>query len=512
MRKLLHIITGKKVMGILFLAIQLWIFYIGFYAITENSIYIFGGSNILAGLVILFIINRDTDDGIKISWMFLILAMPVFGISLYYYVRLDLPANRIRNKLRTIYEATSYLNENDGFILDKLISRNTRCAGTFKYIRNVSGYPPYSDTEVSYFPLGDDAFPVILEQLQKATSFIFIEFFIINEKSEMWSRIYEILLQKVNEGVEVRVVFDGMGSFATTSFDFADKLRRQGIKCEVFASIKPFLSTYQNNRDHRKIIVIDGKVAFSGGINLADEYINKRKLYGHWKDNAVMFKGAAVKSFLIMFLRMWNVMGDTEENFDVYTNTTKYDMGKVSDGYVAPFDDSPFLSERVGNNVYADIINGAVDYVYIMTPYLVLDEKIRSSLKYASARGVDVRIVMPHIPDKWVTFSLSRTYYPELISAGVKVYEYVHGFVHSKTTLCDGERAVVGTINYDYRSMYMNYECATLIQENSSLADIKYDFDDTFSKSKEITLDEYYSTSIFMRLVGRILRVFAPLM
>lgn len=512
MKKLIRALFGKKVLGVLLLLLQLWIFYIGFYAVTEYSVYIFGGANIIGAVVILLIINREIDSGIKISWAFMIAAMPVFGIALYCYVRLDIPAGKIKNKLRTIYDATSVFNQTDYYELNKLIAENNCDTGTFKYIKNCSGYQLYTGTSVRYFSLGDDAFPVIIDELKKATKYIFLEYFIINDKSEMWNMIHDVLLQKVREGVEVRVMYDGMGSLTTTSSSFCSNLNRQGIKCEIFSSIKPFLSTYQNNRDHRKIIVIDGKTAFSGGINLADEYINKRKMYGHWKDNTIILKGEAVKSFVLMFLRMWNTSYAQPENFEKYIDECFFSRAEANDGYVMPFDDAPFREERIGKNVYTNIINTAKDYVYIMTPYLVLDEDMRSSLKFAAKRGVDVKIIMPHIPDKWYTFALSRTYYPDLIAAGVEIYEYSHGFVHSKTTISDDKKAVVGTINYDYRSMYLNYECGVYMYDASSLDDIKADFIDTISKSMQFKVEDYYSTSLLMRLVGRVLRVFAPLM
>lgn len=512
MRKFLKVLSGKKLLGVLLLLVQLAIFYMGFYALREYSWYIFGGERILGAVVILIIVNRDTDSGFKISWLFLIAVMPVFGISLYFYVRVDIPAGKIRDELRRIHDTTVDLNENDDYELALLNNEKSPDAGIFNYLHKHGDYPPYSNTLVKYMPLGDDAFPVMLDELRKASKFIFIEYFIINDKSEMWQEIYRILRDKIHEGVEVRVVYDGMGSMLTVSPSFAEKLQRHGIQCMAFAPVKPFLSTYQNNRDHRKIIVIDGKTAFSGGINLSDEYINRRKLYGHWKDNAVMIKGDAVKSFTIMFLRMWNVISGKDENYHKYVNEKDLEHRNLADGHVAPFDDSPFRSERVGKNVYTDIINSARDYVYIMTPYLVLDESMREALKYASKRGVDVKIMMPHIPDKWYAFALARTYYPELIPAGIEIYEYTHGFVHSKTTVSDDVRAVVGTINYDYRSLYLHYECGVYLAANSAIKDIKADFDNTLQKCKLFTIEDYHNSSFFMRLFGRILRVFAPLM
>lgn len=510
-KKIVKIITSKICVGALLLLFQLGLFYMGFYAVNEYSMFVSGGTKILGIIGILYILNRDMDSGIKMSWILLIAIMPVFGVCLYFYIRMDFASGKIKNKLRTIHDATTYLNENDDYELIKLNNENLPDIGTFNYLNNSGDYLPYTNTFVKYIPIGDEALPLIVDELRKATKFIFIEFFIINDKSRMWNEVYKVLCEKIHEGVEVRVLYDGMGSLTTTSRGFKDKLRRHGIKCHTFSPIKPFLSSYQNNRDHRKIIVIDGKTAFSGGINLADEYINERKLYGHWKDNSIMLKGDAVKSFTIMFLRMWDVV-EGENNYEKYTSERNFEYRSYDDGHVAPFDDSPFRNERIGKYVYSDIINTATKYIYIMTPYLVLDSEILNALKFASKRGVDVKIVMPHIPDKWFAFAVARTYYPELIESGVELYEYTHGFIHSKTTLSDDIRGVVGTINYDYRSLYHNYECAVYLYANSSLEDIKADFDETIKKSRKFTIDDYYRSSLLMRFVGRILRVFGPLM
>lgn len=512
MKRVKKALFSKKITEALFVLLQLGFFYISFYALSEYSPYLFGGANILSAIVILIVINREMDSGMKISWAFIIAAVPVFGVALYSFVRLDLATGRIKKRLRDIYDSTSYLNENDTLVLKRIVSDSEKDAGLIRYIKEYSGYFPYQNTDIQYFSLGDDAYPVILSELKRAQKYIFIEFFIIDSGGEMWKEIYRILQNKVKNGVEVKILYDAMGSLLTTPPDFPAQLKKAGIQCEPFAPIKPFLSTYHNNRDHRKIIVIDGKTAFSGGINLADEYINRAKKYGHWKDNAVMVKGDAVKSYTLMFLRMWNSIPGKSVNYEKYISASPINHKKRENGYVVAFDDAPFREERVTRNVYVDMINSAKDCIYIMTPYLVLDDGMHRALNHASKRGVDVRIIMPHIPDKKTTFSLSRTYYPDLISNGVKIYEYTPGFVHSKTTLCDGVSAFVGTVNYDYRSMFLNYECGLYISQNSILEDIQNDFDATFSKSQIFTLEDYYSTSLFMRIVGRILRVIAPLM
>lgn len=512
MKKILKILISKKVMGMLLLLMQMGIFYVGAYALREYSTFIFGGTTVIGAVTIVGIINRKTDSGFKIAWIFLIAVMPVFGVSLYFYVRSDASSGRIKKAMREIHNSTSHINEKDDYELHRLINERNSDAGALVYLQKSTGYLPYANTGATYFPLGDDAFPVMIEEIKKASRFVFIEFFIINEKSRMWNELFDILKEKVYEGVEVRVLYDAMGSMTTVSSGFRQKLKNAGIKCVTFSPIKPFLSTYQNNRDHRKIIVIDGKTAFSGGINLSDEYINDVKLYGHWKDNSIMLKGDAVKSFTLMFLRMWNAVCGTKEDYENYATRRDFDYSNYDDGHYAPFDDSPVREERVGKNIYKDIINTSRDYVYIMTPYLVLDETMLDSLKYASKRGVDVKILMPHIPDKRYAFALARTYYPELIESGVEIYEYTPGFVHSKTTICDDIRAVIGTINYDYRSLYLNYECAIYMYATSVIEDMKSDFLHTVTLSRRYTLEDYRRSPLLWRFIGRVMRVFAPLM
>jgi len=512
MRRFIQLITSKKILGAVFLLIQLAMFYLGFYALREYSLYILGGEKIIGAVAIIFIVNNDSDSGYKLSWVFLIAVMSIFGVCLYFYVRTDFAAGRIRKELKAVNDATAYLNNQDGYELSKLLAENNADSGVLSFLNDRGGFPPYANTEAKYYPLGDDAVYAIIEQLRNARKFIFMEFFIINEKSSVWQEIFRVLRSKVKEGVEVRLLYDSMGSMTTTSAHFCDNLRSAGINCYCFSPLKPFLSTYQNNRDHRKIVVIDGITAFTGGINLADEYVNKRKLYGHWKDNAIMIKGDAVKSFGIMFLRMWSVVSGSSENYEKYVGETDYEHRNFDDGHIIPFDDNPFRSDRLGKTLYTDIINSSRDYVYIMTPYLVLDESMRESIKYAAKRGVDVRIIMPHIPDKWYAFALARTYYPELIEAGVNIHEYTHGFVHSKTIVSDGIKAVVGTINFDYRSLYLNYECAVYLYANSAITDIEKDFRQTIERCKLFTENDYYATSLYKRFIGRILRIFAPQM
>ena len=296
----------------------------------------------------------------------------------------------------------------------------------------------------------------------------------------------------------------------SSDLNYSKKIEELGIKCKVFAPIRPFLSTHYNYRDHRKILVVDGNVAFTGGINLADEYINEKEVYGHWKDAAIMIQGESVDSFTLMFLQMWNM---NEENRSYITDLYKSKpLKEIEKGYVLPFGDAPLDNDKVGEMIYMDILDRADEYVHIMTPYLILDGEMVGSLQFAARRGVDVKIIMPHIPDKKVVFAQSRSHYKELINCGVKIYEYTPGFVHSKIFVSDGIKAVVGTINLDYRSLYHHFECAIYMEGVSSIVDIERDFDETLKLCQRVTLEDIKKYNIFMTLIGKVLKPFAPLM
>ena len=316
-----------------------------------------------------------------------------------------------------------------------------------------------------------------------------------------------MLKKKAAEGVEIRVMYDGMCEMSTLTPDYPKRMEELGVKCKDFSPVTPFLSTYYNYRDHRKILVIDGKVAFTGGINFADEYINRRERFGHWKDSAVMLKGEAVSSFTLMFLQMWNI---SEKNPEWKKWLAPVHSEQCS-GFVMPYADCPLDDEKVGENVYIDILNRATSYVHIMTPYLILDSKLENAIKYAAQRGIDVKIILPGIPDKKTAFALAKTHYKGLTNAGVKIYEYTPGFVHSKVFVCDDEKAVVGTINLDYRSLYHHFECAAYMYRTGCIADIEEDFNETLKKCSEVTPETIKKERFYYKITGQILKFVAPL-
>ena len=336
-----------------------------------------------------------------------------------------------------------------------------------------------------------------------------MEYFIIDE-GIMWGKILEILARKVREGVDVRVMYDGTCEYTTLTRDYKNRLEKLGIKCKVFAPAKPFVSTYYNYRDHRKILVIDGHTAFNGGVNLADEYINEVERFGHWKDTAVMLKGEAVKSFTLMFMQMWNV--DSEElDYNKYLSYPTHPVEKAR-GFVIPYGDCPLDDDKLGERVYMDVLNRAHTYVHIMTPYLILDGEMETAIKFAAERGVEVSIIMPGIPDKKMPYALAKTHYKSLIESGVKIYEYTPGFVHAKVCVSDDSSAIVGTINFDYRSLYHHFECATYMSGTSCIEEIEADFNETVKKCRLVTADKVKDEKFRVKLMGILLKSIAPLL
>lgn len=324
----------------------------------------------------------------------------------------------------------------------------------------------------------------------------------------MWGRILSILERKAREGVEVRVLYDGTCSLMLLPYNYPKKLEALGIRCKVFAPLRVLVSTHYNNRDHRKILVIDGRVAFTGGINLADEYINRKHPYGHWKDNAIEITGQAVASLTLMFLQMWSVESAAAEDCGRYLATVPVEKP----GFLMPFGSCPFGDERVAEMVYLDIINRARRYVHIFTPYLILDNQLATALTFAARRGVEVVLILPHIPDKKTIFALAKTYYPQLLEGGVRIYEYTPGFVHAKVLVSDDQRAVVGTINFDYRSLYLHFECGVYMERTGAVEQVETDIQDTLRSCQPVTLAQCRSRRLIDKLIGAILRLFAPLL
>lgn len=413
----------------------------------------------------------------------------------------------LREINKSIQKSKSHLKQDEN-ILKEIEEKNLNIYGQVKYISEYAGYPIYKNNRVEYFESGERAFETITKELKKAKKFIFLEYFIIAD-GEMWQEILKILEEKASQGVDVRLIYDDIGCVGTLPKNYDKYLESKGIKCICFNRLKLILSVVMNNRDHRKIMVIDGNVSFSGGINLADEYINKKSRCGYWKDNAIMIKGEATWNFTLMFLEIWNAYRNESRDYNEFKPVLKEKCDNI--GYVCPYGENPIDNEIVGENIYLNIINQAKRYVYIFTPYLIIDNEMISALTLASKRGVDVKIVTPGIPDKKIVFYLTRSYYEMLIENGVKIYEYTPGFIHGKVFLCDDEIATVGSLNLDYRSLYLHFECGVYLYNTNCICDIKKDLLNSINVSNKVEKEDCKS-GIFKALFQAILRIFAPLM
>lgn len=507
-----HIIFGRTGVIILLLLLQLGIIF-GSYTYFAGKMYFIDSIlRILAVFLIIYLVNCRANPAIKMVWMMIIMLFPVFGTLMYLFVETQISVKWINARLQNMHLMTGRYWFQNKEVHEKLKQEDEETAALAHYVCQFGGFPAYENTSVKYFSCGEDKIEELVCQLEMAEKFIFMEYFIV-AKGYVWDRILSVLKKKAKEGVEVRFMYDGTCTVSLLPPNYSRKLAKEGIQCRVFSPIKPALSTHQNNRDHRKVVVIDGRVAFTGGINLADEYVNRKIRFGHWKDTAIMLEGDAVRSFTLMFLEMWNVAKNVKvENFDPYLDAEYTREPQEGDGFVIPYGDSPVDAERVGEMVYMDILNTAKRYVHIMTPYLILDNEMITALQFAAKKGVEVIIIMPHVPDKWYAFVLAKTYYNELLDAGVQIYEYTPGFVHAKVFTSDDDRAVVGTINMDYRSLYLHFECAAFMYKNREIENIEKDFQETLKKCQKITQEDFKRQKTFNKLAGYVLRVLAPLM
>lgn len=572
---------------------------------------------------VLHIFNSDSDPSVKLSWLLFVAVGSPFGALFYVYVRSDVGHRRLKKQISRILKYTSQAQPDMPLTMKAIEDCRPERSAFAHYMNDTCGYHPYPVTNLKYYPLGDDFLPDFLEDLSSARHFIFLEYFIVSE-GQMWGKILYILSQKVKEGVEVRLMYDGTNEFTNLPHNYPAMLEKLGIACRIFDPVRPFVSTEYNYRDHRKIAVIDGKTAYTGGLNLADEYINATHPYGHWKDVAIRSYGDGVATFTRLFLESWNYQANKpmpEENRYIEASalygllrteggqwveearellqanrTDRADQGDqadlgnqghwadqgnmanqadrvnqgnranqadradqanqidravqgdqidrgdqadlavqgdqanqadqvnqvrtavdriVEDGFVIPYADNPLDGERMGEQVYLDILQTASDYVYIMTPYLILDETMVNALTYAAKRGIDVRIILPHIPDKRYAFALAKTHYRELLEAGVKIYEYTPGFVHAKVFVSDGRRATVGSINLDYRSLYHHFEVGLYVDGNRVIGDILEDFQKTLDKCQQISLEDTRTGGFrnrFDRALGAVFKLLAPML
>ena len=464
------------------------------------------GQTVFSIGMVFYLFNCGMDSTAKLTWLFLIMLFPVPATVMLWFSQKDIGHRLAKMRIVELIGQSRDKIKQDSEVISKTELVSSGTDDLCRYL-NLTGYfPVYENTQVTFFPIGEDKFSAMLTELKKAEKFIFMEYFIIDE-GYMWGSILKILADKAAQGVDVRVMYDGMCEVSLLPHDYPKRMEKLGIKCKPFTPITPFISTQYNYRDHRKILVIDGKIAFNGGVNLADEYINRIERFGHWKDTALMLKGEAVQSFTLMFLQMWNI--DVKE--PMWEECAAVFKAET-DGFVLPYADCPLDGYKVGEMVYMDILNRAKSYVHIMTPYLILDNELETALKFAAQRGIDVKLILPGIPDKKAAYALAKSHYKALAKAGVKIYEYTPGFVHAKVFVSDNEKAVVGTINLDYRSLYHHFECATYLYRTSCITEIEHDFEETLAKCREITCDTIKNEKLSYKILGGFMKLIAPLM
>ena len=459
--------------------------------------------------MISYVVLRCPHNSYQIAWLILLVLVPTLALIMYVILRVvpgtsHLTAQVYERKLATdLHLVDSEMARRDLAMMDN------RYVGLFRYLSSACKYPTYYAPEVTYYSIGDEAIEAMFADLEKAEKFIFMEYFIVSE-GEIIERLLDILERKVKQGVEVRFMYDGFCTIKLPS-DFKQRIESIGVQCAVFSPLRPIISSYQNNRDHRKITVIDGKVAYTGGYNLADEYANLITRFGHWKDAGIRITGNGVQSLTAMFLQVWGVANSMKT--DAYAHYMEVEENPGYDGaIVAPYADAPENARDTASDVYCQILDLAEDYVHIMTPYLILDERLRRSLEFASERGVDVKIFLPHIPDKKMVFMIARSYYPELLKTGIKIYEYTPGFLHSKVFVSDDCISSVGTINLDFRSLFLHFENSVLVYDENVARSVEKDFEETLAISERIYLKTYCNFPWYKRAFGRLMRVFGPLM
>lgn len=509
MKKIFKMLFGRLTLIALLIILQflLFVWWVTDASLRFNWVYI--GNTVISVLVFLHIVNRKMNTESKLTWVAVVLMMPVFGALAYILFSESRLSPKQRRNFRDVYYVTKdsldyYFAKAGGKMPD-----TGDYLGQNNYIKSMCNLPSYADTQTEYYPFGEDFFTALQAELEKAEHFIFMEYFIV-EEGEMWNTLLEILSRKAAAGVEVRFMYDDIGSISKVPAKYCKKLQKLGIKAQRFNPFRPILTGIHNNRDHRKITVVDGVVGFVGGANLADEYINRTSPYGIWKDSAVRLKGAAVRALTTMFLQMYDMQAGKVEDFAPYLTP---EAETKAEGVVQFFVDGPkpINDDYVAKNVYLNVFNGAKKYLYITTPYLIPDGEIVNALQLAAKRGVDVRIVTPQIPDKKLVFNITRSNYKRLMDYGVKIYEFKDGFIHAKNVLCDDDVGIVGTINLDYRSMMHHYECGVWMYKSYALHGMKDDFEKTFLLS--VRQDEKSAKmGIFKRLFCGICAVFAPLL
>lgn len=517
-KRLLTLLTSRLFIIVVLILLQLFLLLFTLVELGTRQYWVSVAFNILSFLMVLWILPREDNPSYKISWIILIMAVPLVGGIFYLMFGMKRNSRRMARQIDSYTRSLLHrdhgkvpLKQTDSLslptplqqlsLIDPMLGRQ---AG---YISSTSGFEVYRNTQVEYFPIGEQFYQRLLEQLRGAKKFILMEYFIV-QHGKMWDSILRVLEERQRHGVQVRILYDDVGCVTTLPAMYSEQLRQKGFQVGVFNPFHPRLNAATNYRDHRKICVIDGNVGFTGGINLADEYINEKEKHGHWKDTAVLLRGQGVQGLTEMFLELWQFTCQEKLHLCDFLPNESF----LAPGFVQPYGDSPLDSCNLAENVYMQILNHARDYVYITTPYLILDNEMLSALCLAAQSGVDVRIITPYVPDKWYVHMVTRSYYQQLLSAGVRIFEYTPGFIHSKMFVSDNTTAVVGTTNVDFRSFYLHFECGVAFYLSPVVAQVRDDILKTQNICEEITLQKVRAVRAPVRVLRSLLRAFAPLM
>lgn len=504
--------SGNSVMRVVLVAVSLllqvgWIV-LRLQYLNQYSEGIAWVTNLLSIGMVLKLNSKNTNAAMKMPWIMLILAFPVLGLSMYFLFEILSDPGVGKRIRRTRERMRQQLPQDAGRAFRHLEASDRMTANQSRYLLGCAGYPVYENTSVKYYPEAVEAFEDMKAELEKAETFIFMEYFIVEDASA-FQELEQILIRKAKQGVEVRLMYDDIGSVGYVNMIFARRLREKGIRCVPFNPAVPILNLFINHRDHRKITVIDGKVGFTGGYNLAEAYFGRSKPYGAWKDTGLKLEGEAVRSLTAIFLELWSVQARDMEDMGKYLAVSHSVPAR---GFVQPYADDPMGEERIAESVYLNLVNQANESVYFMTPYLIITDEMNMALGLAAKRGVDVRIITPGVPDKKTVYAVTRSYYSGLTRQGVRIFEYSPGFCHAKQCICDGKIVSMGTSNLDYRSLYHHFENNVLLYDCDAVAEVAADFEATFPLCEEVT-DKYRTgRGGMLRTWQYILRLFAPLM
>ena len=511
MRNPNHKPTGNSVIRVVFVALSVifqvfWLLLLVL-RLNQYSTWISLFTSILSVAVVLRLYSKNTNTAMKMPWIMLILVFPVMGLSMYLLFEIAGDPG-IGKRLAAARREIQTCLPTDAQVIAHVEQTDISAARQFTYLEKNQGWPVYENTRVTYYAKAADAFEAMKRDLETAEHFIFMEYFIIEDSDSFWE-IEDILVRKARAGVDVRLMYDDIGSMGYVNMRFAQRLNQEGIRCYAFNPAIPFLNLFMNHRDHRKITVVDGKVGYTGGYNLSNDYFGRTRRLGIWKDTGLRLEGEAVKSLTAAFGELWQVQSRSKEDFSRFLNI-RYSV--PAPGFVQPYADNPLSEERTAENVYLNLISQANKTLYFMTPYLIITEEMDRSLRLAAKRGVDVRIITPGIPDKKTVFAITRSYYSGLVRQGVRIFEFTPGFCHAKVCLCDGTIASVGTSNLDYRSLYHHFENNVLFTGCDAIKEVAADFEDMFRKCTEVTEKYRTGRGAMLQLWQCILRLFSPLL